>query len=167
MERLATVAVLAVASLVLWRHFGPVPTAESGSVPIPPEPISIGDAPTIGAATSPGAMIVFSDFECPFCGKFARESWPSLRQAYVNTGRVIVAFRHMPLETIPPLSLRAAEAANCGARQGRFWQLHDQLFAVPEKTGSVGAQNLREDVILQSVGATGVDVDEFKRCFSQ
>lgn len=72
-------------------------------------------------------MLVFSDFQCPFCGRFARETWPKLQSDYVSSGLVYVAFRHFPLashERAKPL----AEAVQCGEEQGTFWALHDGVF---------------------------------------
>ena len=75
------------------------------------------------------ALIIYSDFQCPFCGRFAHDTWPGLDTKYIASGKVRAAFRHLPLESIHPFALGAAEAAECAGKQGQFWQMHDVLFA--------------------------------------
>jgi protein-disulfide isomerase len=75
-------------------------------------------------------MIVFSEFECPFCAAFAEHTWPSLLHEYVDSGLLLVAYRHFPLQ-IHRNALAAAKAAECAARTGRFWEMHDVLFEAP------------------------------------
>jgi protein-disulfide isomerase len=97
--------------------------------PIPAEPISLEGALRKGNAQAPVALVIYSDFQCPYCGRFAQDTWPSLDTKYVRSGKVQVAFRHFPLETIHPFALGAAEAAECAGQQGQFWPMHDLLFA--------------------------------------
>lgn len=84
-------------------------------------------ASILGETTAPVAIIEFLDFECPFCGRFARETLPDLRQQYIDKGKVLFAFKHLPLP-IHKTAVLAAKAAECAGRQGQFWQLHDSLF---------------------------------------
>jgi len=77
-------------------------------------------ADAVGA--QPGApveVVLYSDFQCPFCGRFVQETFSDLRTAYVDVGKVQVAFRHVPLP-IHDRAERAAEAAECAATQGKF-----------------------------------------------
>lgn len=80
-----------------------------------------------GAATAPITIEEFSDFQCAYCGKFARETLPRLTEAYVNTGKARIIFRHFAI--LGPDSGTAAEAAACAGAQGQFWPYHDHLFA--------------------------------------
>ena len=95
---------------------------------VPKEPLSLAGAPVKGSRTAKVAIVQYSDFECPYCGKFATETLPLLERDYVRTGKVLLAFRHFPLESIHPSALIAAAGAECAARQDRFWELHDRLF---------------------------------------
>ncbi len=82
---------------------------------------------------SPFAEVVvfeFSDFECPYCRQHKQETQPFLEEHYVATHQVMWVYKHFPLE-IHPYAPYAAEAALCAGEQGRFWQLHDLLFADP------------------------------------
>src|ERR1051325_6412299 len=78
--------------------------------------------------SGPVAIVEVSDFQCPYCGTYARESWPSVKRDLVDAGRVRYVSMHFPLEQIHPLANGAAEAAECAARAGRFWEMHDRLF---------------------------------------
>ena len=81
-----------------------------------------------GSSAARVAIIEFSDFECPFCARHAREVYPRLMEEYVDTGELQYVFRHFPLD-IHPLVVEAAEAAECAAGQRMYWKMHDSLFA--------------------------------------
>ena len=76
-------------------------------------------------------MLEFSDFECPYCGKFSTEVLPTLQKQYIETGRLLFAFRNLPLK-IHPHAEAAAFAASCAGEQQKFWPFHDLLFANPK-----------------------------------
>jgi protein-disulfide isomerase len=90
----------------------------------------IGDIPVegrlLGDPSAPVKMIELSDYRCPWCGRFARETEAEVRQEYIATGLVQLEFRNMVIEGEP--SALAAEAAECANEQGRFWDYHDILF---------------------------------------
>ena len=101
-----------------------------GTLTLPAAPLSLDGASREGNPRAPVAMVEFSDFQCPFCRKFARDVLPALRTRYVDPGRVQLVFRHLPLVSIHPVARPAAEGAECAARQGRFREMHDALFAL-------------------------------------
>ena len=80
----------------------------------------------IGAEHAPVTVVEYGDFECPNC-KQAQSAVKLLLERF--DGRVRVAFRHFPLEDVHPHALGAAEAAECAGGQGKFWPMHDLLFA--------------------------------------
>jgi protein-disulfide isomerase len=100
-------------------------------------------------------MIEYGDFHCPFCRQHARETLPEVRKHYVDTGRVLYAFRHFPLQ-MHPRAPDAAVAARCAARQGRFWELHDRFFRAARP---VAPQDLESHA-----KAAGVDLQTFRTC---
>jgi len=111
---------------------------------------------TIGAATAQVGVLVYSDFECPYCARFARDTMPTLVRDYVDRGRVALAFKHLPLEAIHPRARKAAEAAECAGEQGRFWQMHDLLFALPRA--------LQPSDLNSKAARLGIDRLSFSRC---
>jgi protein-disulfide isomerase len=105
--------------------------------------------------SAPVVVIEYSDFQCPYCGRFARESWPALRRNYVTTKKVRWIYRYLPL-AIHANARAAAEFAACAAQQGRFWELHDTLFARQD----VLNKGIPDDVL----SASGLDAAEARRC---
>jgi protein-disulfide isomerase len=73
-------------------------------------------------------VIAFEDFQCPGCAYFSRNLAPILERDYINTGRVQFIYHELPLTNIHPNAVAAAEAARCAGDQGKFWEMHDQLF---------------------------------------
>ena len=89
------------------------------------ETIAIGASPTRGSATAPVTVVVFSDFECPFCAK-GELTLKELEEQY--RGKVRVVFKNSPLPMHEHARL-AAKAALAAGQQGKFWEYHDALFA--------------------------------------
>jgi protein-disulfide isomerase len=89
--------------------------------------VSIDGAPVLGDPTASVVLIQYSEFECPFCGRFANEILPELKARYLDTGKVFLVFKHFPL-AMHKNAMPAAIAADCAAQQDRFWQLHDLMF---------------------------------------
>jgi protein-disulfide isomerase len=100
-------------------------------------------------------LVVFSDFQCPFCGVFARETVPALRRQYVDDGTLILVFRHFPLP-IHAFARRAAAAAVCAAHEGKFWDMHDRLFEKPRRLTQATVESLASQL--------GMDASRLAAC---
>jgi protein-disulfide isomerase len=88
-------------------------------------PIDANDH-VLGSPHAPVTVVEYGDFECPTC----KQAAPSVKLLLERfDGKVLFAYRHFPQESIHPHALRAAEAAECAGAQGRFWEMHDLLFA--------------------------------------
>jgi protein-disulfide isomerase len=124
---------------------------------LPADPILIGDAPVLGDRAAPTAMVIFSDFQCPFCGKFATEILPQLQKEFVDTGRMLLVFKNYPLP-IHKDAESSAIAAICAGEQGKFWQMHDQLFSDPTKLDPASVETHAMRI--------GVSAEEFKTCLT-
>lgn len=81
-----------------------------------------------GEEDAPVTMIEFSDFQCPFCGRFFAQTLPLIEEQYIKTGKVKFVYKDFPLESIHPMALPAALAARCAGEQGKFWEYHDMIF---------------------------------------
>lgn len=115
---------------------------------------------SMGDPNAPVKVEEYSDFQCPYCGAFAKNVEPGIVEKYVATGKV--HFTYIPYSFIGPESVRAAEAAFCAADQGLFWQFHDVLFnsQAGENNGTFSDSNL----ILLAQKA-GLKMTEFRPCF--
>ena len=83
---------------------------------------------TKGSATAPVTVYEMSDFQCPYCRQFARETFPTLERTYINSGKVRWVFINLPLTDIHEHASAAAQLALCAAQQKGFWRIHDLLF---------------------------------------
>ncbi len=83
---------------------------------------------TRGVATAPITVYEMSDFQCPYCRRFALNTFPELDRDYISTGKVRWVFINFPLSMIHPNATAAAEVAMCAAKNGKFWEVHDLLF---------------------------------------
>jgi protein-disulfide isomerase len=107
-------------------------------------------APVRGAMAAPVSIVEFSDFQCPFCGKVG----PTLEQVRKTYGdKVRIVWKHHPLDfhKDAPFAHMAAIAAQ---QQGKFWELHDKLFADPSK--------IKPDNVKQYARDVGVDMKRFE-----
>jgi len=89
---------------------------------------SIDDDPILGKKNAPITIIEFSDYQCPFCARFSRDTLPQIKKDYIDKGIVRYVFRDYPLSSIHPRAQMAAEAAQCAGDQGKYWEMHDTLF---------------------------------------
>lgn len=126
--------------------------------PLPVSPMSLDGIALKGSRTASVGMIEYSDFECPYCSRFALETLPRIVESFVDTGRVLFGFHHLPIETKHANAVKAAEAAECAGEQGRFWELHDALFAMPLQ--------LDESSLLKKARGVGVEVGGFGQCLN-
>lgn len=101
-------------------------------------------------------LVEFTDYQCPFCSRHFRETMPQIENEYIKTGKVKYVLREFPLEAIHPMAFKAAEAANCSAEQGKYWEMHDRLFA---NQSALAAKDL-----LGYAELVGLDAGKFKPC---
>lgn len=81
-----------------------------------------------GSPAAPVTVYEMSDFQCPYCRRFALETFPQLERAYIATGKVRWVFVNFPLTSVHPNAVAAAETALCASKQGAFWAVHDLLY---------------------------------------
>jgi protein-disulfide isomerase len=104
------------ALLLVWLPAG---RAQSG------DPLA---ARSKGASDAPVTVYEMADFQCPACRLFAVTVLPTLEREFVETGKVRWVFIHLPLTSIHPNAMAAAEVAVCAGRQGKFWPTHDLFY---------------------------------------
>ncbi|MBI4812200.1 thioredoxin domain-containing protein [Candidatus Falkowbacteria bacterium] len=109
-----------------------------------------------GDKNAPVQIIIYSDFECPYCAKFTR----TIEQAAEEfKEKVAVVYRHFPL-TFHKRATLAAIASECASGQGKFWEMHDKIFA-DNVVGRLSADQLKKDA-----ADLGLDATEFNQCLA-
>ena len=110
------------------------------------------DGPTRGDAKAPVTIVEFSDYQCPFCGR-AEESVKKVLENY--KGKVRVVFRDFPLP-FHDKAPKASEAAHCAGDQGKYWEMHEKLFA--------NQQALDVAQLKDHAKGIGLDTGKFDKC---
>jgi protein-disulfide isomerase len=116
---------LGIGVFVMLRQGGGATAAAAG-----PPPAVVDDGfrgYTLGSGDPKVEITEYSDFECPFCANFATIQMPTIKEQLINTGKVRWRFRDFPLPG-HKYSRFAAHTAQCAGEQGKFWDMHDQLF---------------------------------------
>lgn len=99
------------------------PTISSG-----PIEVDIAGRPALGDDKAPVTIVEFTDYQCPFCQRAFSEVFPKIKSEYIDQGKIKYVLRDFPLPFHTNAEL-AADAANCAFDQGKFWEMHDKLFA--------------------------------------
>ncbi|MFH9819957.1 DsbA family protein [Streptomyces sp. NPDC017230] len=117
-----------------------------------------GDPYALGRRDAPVVLLEYSDFQCPFCGRFARETKPELLREYVEKGVLRIEWRNFPV--FGAESEQAARAAWAAGRQNRFWEFHDTAYAHPRERGK---GDFAEKALVAMAEEAGVeDLDRFR-----
>jgi len=118
--------------------------------------VSADDDPVKGDPKAAVTIIEFSDFQCPFCGRFFQQTLPQVENDYIKTGKAKLVYRDFPLDSIHPQAGPAAQAAECAKEQGKFWEYHDKIFQ--------NQQSLGTDSYKQWAGELGLNANQFNSC---
>ena len=113
-----------------------------------------------GSATAPVWVIEVSDFQCPYCRQWHEQTYAAFRDEMVKTGKVRLAYVNFPLES-HVYAWPAAESAMCAGAQGKFWPMHDALFATQPRWQSMSAPTPVFDSLAQS---NGLDMQRWREC---
>jgi protein-disulfide isomerase len=140
---------------------GSQPTGAVVEAPVTQQPeYTRYDIPTenfyaLGPADAPITIVEFSDFECPFCRRWHAEVYKPLLAAY--PGKIRLVYRNLPLTSIHPDALAAAEASMCAGEQDVYWKYHDKLFS---------SESLGNSVYIQYAQELGLNMPTFEACLS-
>lgn len=156
LDTLMSLVVIAAATAFVWSLFFKRSGADASFAPVQDVSESIGSESLLNViGNGPIALVEFGDFECPFCAKQANETFPRLQRELVESGRVRYIAINLPIKSHPS-AIPAAEAAECAAAQGKYWQMRRELFA--------NAQNLASADFLGYAADLGLDVERFRTC---
>jgi protein-disulfide isomerase len=116
----------------------------------------------LGSPSAPVEVIEFADFECPGCGQFATVTEPDIRTNLINTGKIRIRYIDFPLP-MHKNTWDASLAAACANDQGKFWEMHDQLFANQDKWNGEATSRPRR-VIADLAKTIGLDMSKYNAC---
>ncbi len=108
-----------------------------------------------GDENAPVTIVEWSDYECPFCGRFYSQTLSQIEEQYINTGKVKFVYRDFPLG-FHQNAQKAAEAAECAGEQGKYFEMHDALF----ESGVEGGV----PAFKQYATTIGLDQGDFDSC---
>lgn len=167
LDVVATVAVTVASVAIVWSVA--TRSVTRGAAPLLPPPAedvsSEGYRIALSGIVEPSVgnakigIVEFSDFQCPFCARHARDTLPSIKREYVSSGRVAYGFVNFPLEQAHPRARELATLAYCARSSNAFWTVHDWLFANQEKVAGVDVQSAGEKL--------GLSPDYLSRCLTQ
>lgn len=152
---------------------GTVPTAQAPTnqqAPAPEAPIADVDWKKIqngavfekGNKNAPVTMVEFTDYQCPFCGQFFTQTYKSLVDTYVKNGKLRIIVRDRPL-SFHPNARPGAIAARCAGQQGKYEQMHDQLFG-NQADWSTLAGDAASAKLSEYAGKLGLNAGKFESC---
>ena len=118
--------------------------------------ISIKGAPFKGDEKAKIVMLEFLDLRCSWCRGYVHDIFPQVENGFIKTGKVKYVFFDFPLNST---SWEVAEAANCAGDQGKFWQMHDRLFA--------NQRALSPTDLVDHAEAIGLDMPRFRECIER
>lgn len=150
LSMVANVATLATCVFVAYVALGARATRPTAASPI--EEVQNVTTPlprshVMGDPRARTVVIEFTDFQCPFCGRHARETFPAIQKEFVDTGKIRWAVRQFPLG-IHPAAYDAAKAALCAGEQQRYWPMHARLFAIQDELALPTITTAADDIGL-------------------
>lgn len=128
-----------------------------------PKEVGLDDDAVLGDEDAPVTIVEFSDYECPFCKRHFTDTYPQLKEEYIDTGKVKLVFRDLPLSFHDPLATKQAMAAECVREQTNdegYYKMHDLLFTTTNSNGT----GMTEDKMYELAGQAGANSDQVKEC---
>jgi protein-disulfide isomerase len=145
-------ATLTIAFLLASSGCAAAPATEATATAAPTQPFNV-----LGPEDAPVTIIEFTDLQCPYCARFARQTFPQLRRNYIDTGRVRFASQDLPLPR-HAFAVPAAVAARCAGEQGRFWEFREALFEAQSTLG--------REPYVELARKFDLDLEKFATCRS-
>lgn len=119
---------------------------------------NVNGDPFMGSPDAPLVLVEFSDFECPFCGRFFRNTLPKIKKDYVDSGKLKYVFKDFPL-AFHKKAQKAAEASHCAGEEKKYWEMHDLIFANQRRMDLSDLIGYAENL--------GLNVESFEKCLEE
>jgi protein-disulfide isomerase len=129
-----------------------------GGAPAAPQNVvlNVADSSFKGEKDAKVTLVEYTDFQCPFCGKYVHDTFPQIEEEYIKTGKLKYVRKDFPLESIHPNAFKAAEAVRCAQDQDKGWEMHARLFN--------NQQQLAAANLPQHAQEVGLDTAAFQQC---
>lgn len=145
------------------------PLPQASTLPTQPEEdsgpvkVSLDDDSTLGDKNAALTMVEFSDYECPFCKRYFDQTFPQIKKDYVDSGKLKIIFRDLPLSFHDPMATTEAIAANCAKEQegdSVYFKFHDLIF----KNTTSNGNGLSKDDLYKFAADLNLNSANFKIC---
>jgi protein-disulfide isomerase len=151
---------------VAWIAWQATRPTSLGVVMIDPNtPLPEAEGYLLGDPNAPVQVLEFADFECPACGSFTTLTEPDVRKRLVETGQISFRFLDFPL-SMHRNSWDASMAAACANEQGKFWEMHDQIFANQDRWATQ-VTNRPRAVFTPLAQSIGLDMAKWNQCYDE
>jgi protein-disulfide isomerase len=112
-------------------------------------PVGDGDH-VLGSESAPATLVEYGNYECIYC----RQLHPHIKEMLRRAEGLRFVFRHFPIRHVHPHSMKAAEATEAAAAQGRFWEMHDLLFRQEGR--------LDDEALARCASKVGLDMRRYR-----
>lgn len=129
----------------------------------PVTPIGKAEGYLIGKPDAPVKILEFADFECPGCGNFANVTEPDIRKRLIETGLANMTFYDFPLPQHKN-TMGASNAAACAADEGKFWEMHDAIFAAQDQWNTEATDNPKP-FFRKYAERLGLNLETWENCY--
>lgn len=127
-------------------------------------PTVANDGNTKGESNAPVTIVEYSDFQCPLCKRHFNDAYQDIMEEYVETGKVKYQFKHFPLN-MHPKATPAAIASECANEQGKFWQMHDQIFNDQSSWSPASADH--DEIFKGYATDLQLNINQFNKCYDE
>ena len=159
MKKIYLFAIPIVIGMLTGMFLAFYPQSEDDSKLLTESKLIQNGSPIMGNPSATITIVEWGDYQCTFCYKFHQSTMNTIKQDFIETGKVKLVFKDFPLNG--PDSVLAAEAAYCAQDQGKYWQYHDELYKNwgGERTGWITRESLDKFATTVSV-----DLEKFDKC---
>jgi protein-disulfide isomerase len=138
---------------------------QAPSQPAAPVEVALDESFAIGDPDAPVTIVEYTDFQCPFCARHALQTFTQIEENFVDTGKVRYIFKDLPLTSIHPQAVLAAEAARCAGDQDQsaYLTMHNLLF---EKQKNWSGKSNAAELFADYADEIGLDSESLKTCLN-
>ena len=134
------------------------PGQAAAPAPFEPTDLLVGESAYLGSTDAPVTMFGYSDYQCPFCSRHATMVLPGLVKQYVDSGKLKIVMKEFPIESLHSRAFAASQATLCADAQGKYWEMHDLVFA--------NQRAMTDDNFIAHSETLGLDATAFEACLT-